>query len=80
MMSDEFKNVIDSKKGDFIVNVANEKAKNLKSYNLTTNNPFAEMSDNKNFWNLGYNTIMIRDTAFSKNPNYYTPNDTAFIS
>ncbi|WP_456480364.1 M28 family peptidase [Nautilia sp.] len=88
MIPDEFKRIIDSKKGDFIVNVANDnskeflnklnlKANNLKSYNLVTDNQLAEMSDNKNFWKFGLNAIMITDTAFLRNPNYHTPNDTA---
>jgi len=56
----EFKDVIPSNKGDFILNVANEKsrnfleklnlkANNLKSYNLVTENTLAQMSDNKSF-------------------------------
>ena len=87
IIPDEFKGVIDSEKGDFIINVANEnsknflnrlnlRAKNLKSYNLVTNNQLAEMSDNKNFWKFGLNAIMTTDTAFLRNPNYHTPNDT----
>jgi hypothetical protein len=88
IIPDEFKDVIDSKKGDFIANVANDSSKeflnrlnlktnNLKSYNLITDNLLAEMSDNKNFWKFGLNAVMITDTAFLRNPNYHTLNDTA---
>jgi len=79
--------LIDSKKGDFIANVANTKsaeflkslnlkANNLKSYNLVIDNPLARLSDNRNFWDLNYPAIMITDTAFLRNPNYHTSDDT----
>jgi len=59
------------------LNKLNLKANNLKSYNLVTDNQLAKMSDNKNFWKFGLNAVMITDTAFLRNPNYHTPNDTA---
>ena len=79
--------LISSKKGDFIVSVANnDSAKFLYNLNLESNNPknynliieslLASLSDNKSFWDFNYNSIMITDTAFLRNPNYHTPNDT----
>ena len=87
IIPDEFANVILSNKGDFIVNVANKKsakfleklnlkANNLKSYNLVTENQLARLSDNSSFWDFDYEAIMITDTAFLRNPNYHTLNDT----
>jgi len=84
---DELADVIPSNKGDFIVNVANEKsanfleklnlkANNLKSYNLVTDNQLARLSDNRSFWDFDYEAIMITDTAFLRNPNYHTLKDT----
>ena len=79
--------LIDSKKGDFIANVANDKsaeflnklnlkANNLKSYNIVTNHQLARLSDNRNFWDFDYNAIMVTDTAFLRNPNYHSLSDT----
>ncbi|RYZ82894.1 MAG: M28 family peptidase [Proteobacteria bacterium] len=34
-------------------------------------------SDHRNFWEQGYPAIMITDTAFFRNPNYHTKDDTA---
>ena len=84
---EELKHQIPFSKGDFILNVANEnskkflknlnlKADNLKSYNLITDNPLARLSDNSSFWDFNYSAIMITDTAFLRNPNYHTLNDT----
>ena len=83
----ELEGIIPTNKGDFIINVANEKsanflnnlnlkANNLKSYNLVTNHQLASLSDNRSFWQFDYNAIMVTDTAFLRNPNYHTPNDT----
>ena len=33
-------------------------------------------SDHLNFWKFGYKAIMVTDTAFFRNPNYHTINDT----
>ena len=33
-------------------------------------------SDHLNFWKFGYKAIMVTDTAFFRNPNYHTANDT----
>jgi len=34
------------------------------------------MSNNLNYWYFGFDAIMITDTAFFRNKNYHTVNDT----
>lgn len=36
-----------------------------------------DLSDHRNYWNFGYNAVMITDTAFYRNFNYHTKEDTA---
>ena len=36
-----------------------------------------DFSDHRNYWHFGYNAVMITDTAFYRNPNYHTAQDTA---
>ena len=38
--------------------------------------PGVRLSDNASFWKMGFKAIMITDTAFYRNPNYHTPQDT----
>ena len=38
--------------------------------------PGTDLSDHSSFWNLGYNAIMITDTAFYRNPYYHQADDT----
>lgn len=38
--------------------------------------PGIDFSDHLNYWNLGYSALMITDTAFFRNQNYHTANDT----
>ncbi len=38
--------------------------------------PEARMSDHANFWDEGYQAVMLTDTAFLRNPNYHTAGDT----
>lgn len=38
--------------------------------------PETRLSDHANFWDEGYQAVMITDTAFLRNPNYHTPGDT----
>lgn len=38
--------------------------------------PGVDFSDHKPFWDEGYPAVMITDTAFYRNPNYHTDNDT----
>ncbi len=35
------------------------------------------LSDHSSFWRNGYRAVMVTDTAFLRNPNYHTPDDTA---
>jgi len=39
--------------------------------------PGVDFSDNLNYWAAGYNAVMITDTAFYRNRNYHTAQDTA---
>jgi len=39
--------------------------------------PGIDFSDHRNYWGVGYDAVMITDTAFYRNPNYHTPRDTA---
>lgn len=34
-----------------------------------------DFSDHRNYWNNGYNAVMITDTSFYRNPNYHTAGD-----
>ena len=36
----------------------------------------AKLSDHRNYWNHGYEAVMINDTSFLRNPNYHEPTDT----
>jgi Zn-dependent M28 family amino/carboxypeptidase len=38
--------------------------------------PETRLSDHANFWDEGYQAVMLTDTAFLRNPNYHTPSDT----
>jgi len=38
--------------------------------------PGVDFSDQLNYWEAGYNALMITDTAFYRNQNYHTANDT----
>lgn len=46
------------------------------SINAPRSIPGIDFSDHLNYWNEGYNALMISDTAFYRNKNYHTPNDT----
>ena len=35
-----------------------------------------DFSDRSNYWNFGYDAIMITDTAFYRNPHYHQMTDT----
>jgi hypothetical protein len=39
--------------------------------------PGIDFSDHKNYWNFGFEAVMITDTAFFRNQNYHTLKDTA---
>jgi hypothetical protein len=38
--------------------------------------PETRLSDHANFWDEGYQAVMLTDTAFLRNPNYHGPRDT----
>ena len=37
----------------------------------------SDLSDQRNYWALGYPGLMVTDTAFMRNPNYHAKEDTA---
>jgi Zn-dependent M28 family amino/carboxypeptidase len=47
------------------------------SINAPTFIPGVDFSDHLNYWVAGYNAVMITDTAFFRNRNYHTAQDTA---
>lgn len=47
------------------------------SINAPRSIPGIDFSDHLNYWNLGYNALMVSDTAFYRNKNYHTKRDTA---
>ena len=38
--------------------------------------PAIRLSDHSSFWDLGYNAVMVTDSAFYRNPHYHLPSDT----
>lgn len=78
-------------KGNFIAVVGNfdssslvkHVAANLKATTLPVSTLKApsgvhgvNFSDHRNYWEFGYNAVMITDTAFYRNPNYHEKTDT----
>ena len=47
------------------------------SINAPTLIPGLDFSDQLNYWNEGYKAVMVTDTAFYRNANYHTTQDTA---
>ncbi|HEX9599905.1 MAG TPA: M28 family peptidase, partial [Mariniflexile sp.] len=77
---------------DFIIVVQNEQSGEfgnqigslMKKQNFIKTNTFIgdnlaigiDFSDHLNYWNFGYPAVMITNTAFYRNKNYHTKNDT----
>ncbi|MBK7691395.1 MAG: M28 family peptidase [Bacteroidetes bacterium] len=66
-------------------NSFNKKVKDLMSLNSSIDVQFinfpspdglAGLSDQRNYWQFGYQALMINDTSFIRNPNYHLPSDT----
>ena len=81
----------DISKGNFIAMVCDEQSQDFMSdfdfENVDKKIEYVEAmiptpinqitaSDHLNFWKFGYKAIMVTDTAFFRNPNYHTINDT----
>lgn len=81
----------DTTKGNYIAMVSNNESKafleNFDFYNINKEIEYVETvipspinqitaSDHLNFWQFGFNAIMVTDTAFFRNPNYHTKFDT----
>lgn len=58
---------------------AMREASSLPVYSISAPSfiPGIDFSDQVNYWDVGYNAVMITDTAFYRNRNYHTENDTA---
>jgi Zn-dependent M28 family amino/carboxypeptidase len=58
---------------------AMREASPLPAYSISAPSfiPGIDFSDQVNYWDAGYHAIMITDTAFYRNRNYHTQNDTA---
>jgi hypothetical protein len=48
----------------------------VRSINAPALVPGVDFSDHLNFWQHGWNAVMVTDTAFYRNPNYHQPSDT----
>jgi Zn-dependent M28 family amino/carboxypeptidase len=46
------------------------------SINAPRSVPGIDFSDHRNYWEAGYDAVMITDTAFYRNPHYHTARDT----
>jgi hypothetical protein len=49
----------------------------VRSINAPAFIPGIDFSDQLNYWHAGYRAVMVTDTAFYRNLNYHTANDTA---
>ena len=75
--------------GNFIANVSNKSSQefvkklnfmsgDIDTYEIVLPNELLNISasDHLNYWSMGFNAVMITDTAHFRNLNYHTPNDT----
>lgn len=44
--------------------------------NVSADAGLASLSDHRNYWHFGYNTLIINDNPFIRNPNYHMLTDT----
>ena len=49
---------------------------NVEKIVFPDGNGLAGRSDHRNYWEFGYNAVMISDTSFLRNPNYHQKTDT----
>ncbi|CAN5426304.1 hypothetical protein BH23BAC1_BH23BAC1_35510 [soil metagenome] len=49
---------------------------NVESINLPADNPLSRLSDHRNYWDYGYEAVMVNNTSFLRNPNYHQKSDT----
>lgn len=48
----------------------------VHSLSASKNYPMIDFSDHLNYWNYGFNAVMLTDTAFMRNTRYHTDDDT----
>ena len=53
-----------------------EAAIDIQIIHFPTGESLAGLSDQRNYWKFGYPALMVNDTAFIRNPNYHTKQDT----
>jgi Zn-dependent M28 family amino/carboxypeptidase len=53
-----------------------EAAIDIQVIHFPTGESLAGLSDQRNYWKFGYPALMVNDTAFIRNPNYHTKQDT----
>ena len=53
-----------------------EAAIDVQVIHFPTGESLAGLSDQRNYWKFGYPALMVNDTAFIRNPNYHTQQDT----
>jgi hypothetical protein len=56
--------------------MANGSAIDVQVIHFPDGGGLAGLSDQRSYWQFGYPALMINDTAFVRNPNYHTANDT----
>lgn len=87
-----FFQILRSNRGSFVAAVGNFSSRKLlksfrKAWRMESPMPLSTMtlpsvfsslaeSDQLNFWNIGWDALMISDTAFYRNPHYHLPSDT----
>ncbi len=57
--------------------MAESSAIDVQLINAPRSLPGIDLSDHRSFWEEGFPALMITDTAFYRNPNYHTAEDTA---
>jgi hypothetical protein len=49
----------------------------IEAYSFTGPRQTLDASDHRNYWSRGWPAVLVTDTAYLRNPNYHTRNDTA---
>lgn len=52
-------------------------ASGVPVYSFNGPEVLSDASDQRNYWAHGWEAVMVTDTAFVRNPNYHSPEDTA---
>lgn len=60
---------------EFSEHFKNSKSVKTEEFNAPRSLPGIDFSDHLNYWNFGYNALMITDTSFYRNKNYHRKTD-----